>query len=319
MSNKLVNMVMHAKIDNSAEKFLLWVLADTMNDDGLGAWASQSYYAHLTSLTRQTVNQKLNSLIDKGLIVRKGYTNSGTVRYQMDTEAVQALVEVWGLCEVCGNVGVTHSDHWVPKSKGGVDDAWNRVELCPPCNYDKGEALPDVWLADREPILRQINDKLAELKSVSTETVSVKTETVSDLPTETITNPLEPTYVELQEDETPNEMQMELDNFLTGWKTCFPNKTQPRASTAIKKWKPRFKNEGFRSKWRQALWATKDLPWAHEEGWFKWQWFLHNNENYQKLLDGTFDFKMSQKGKISNEPAPRRKIDTSYTIPEEVE
>lgn len=95
--------------------------------------------------------------------------------------------------------------------------------------------------------------------------------------------------------------EVELDNFLIGWKTCFPNKPQPRASTAITKFKVRFKNEGFRANWRKALWATKDLDWAHEEGWFKWQWVLHNNENYAKLLDGTFDFKLGKDGKKPEE------------------
>jgi hypothetical protein len=150
-------------------------------------------------------------------------------------------------------------------------------------------------------VLSRIEKRLAELRGVGNFNEDVgnfnedvgKTDTKQYKQKETITE--EPVYVNLEDDETPNEMEMELDNFLRGWKTCFPDKAQPRRSSAIKKWKTRFKNERFRSMWRRALWETKDLTWAHNEGWFKWQWFLHNDENFEKLLDGTFDFKGGKK------------------------
>jgi hypothetical protein len=117
--------------------------------------------------------------------------------------------------------------------------------------------------------------------------------------------------VDDSQDGVPYEWQIELDNFLTGWKTCFPDKAQPRRSGMIRKWRTRFNDEGFRANWRQALWIAKDLTWAQKEGWFKWQWFLHNDENYEKILDGTFDFKENQTPQQVTQPARKVQADIS--------
>ena len=100
--------------------------------------------------------------------------------------------------------------------------------------------------------------------------------------------------------------EMEWDNFLKGWATCFPNKAQPRPTNpSLKsKFKTRMKNARFRATWRSALWLAKDMTWTHEEGWFKAEWILKNSDNIAKLLDGTFDFKMTQKKEVKAQKRP---------------
>jgi carboxypeptidase C (cathepsin A) len=103
----------------------------------------------------------------------------------------------------------------------------------------------------------------------------------------------------------PDEEMMEWLNFLRGWKISFPEKAQPKKSNTKlrRKFYARLKDAGFRAKWRSALWTAKEFPWAHKEGWFKAAWFLHNDDNFEKLLDGTFDFKNTEKKQA---PAAKR-------------
>jgi hypothetical protein len=105
----------------------------------------------------------------------------------------------------------------------------------------------------------------------------------------------EPSYID-DVGGVPDELEMEWDNFLRGWKTCFPKKAQPRpTNTALRsKFKTRMNNAYWRAQWRKALWVAKDWTWTHEEGWFKAEWVLKNSDNIAKLLDGTFDFKLNQ-------------------------
>jgi hypothetical protein len=115
----------------------------------------------------------------------------------------------------------------------------------------------------------------------------------------------EPTYVD-DIDGVPDERQMEWLAFLEGWKKSFPDKAQPRkTNTALRnKFYTRLKDEGFRAKWRSALWSSRNRQFLHDEGWFKAKWFLHNNDNYEKLLDGTFDFKEKQQKKTGHVTRP---------------
>jgi hypothetical protein len=101
----------------------------------------------------------------------------------------------------------------------------------------------------------------------------------------------------------PDERQIEWYAFLEGWRKCFPNKSQPlKSNTTLRnKFYTRLKDEGFRAKWREALWVSKDKQYLHDDGWFKAKWFVHNNDNYEKLLDGTFSFK--EKGQQVTQPA----------------
>jgi hypothetical protein len=116
----------------------------------------------------------------------------------------------------------------------------------------------------------------------------------------------EPTYID-DVGGVPSELDMEWDNFLKGWATCFPEKTQPRPSnTSLKsKFATRMKNSQWRTQWRTALWTAKDWDWAQEEGWFKVDWVLKNNDNIAKILDGTFDFKRKTHREAKEAPRPQ--------------
>ena len=117
----------------------------------------------------------------------------------------------------------------------------------------------------------------------------------------------EPTYID-DVGGVPDELEMEWDNFLGGWKRCFPDKIQPRRTNApLKtKFKTRMNNAQWRATWRSALWLAKDWDWAQEEGWFRADWILKNNDNIAKLLTGTFDFKLEEQRK--NAPVKRPKF-----------
>lgn len=38
------------------------------------------------------------------------------------------------------------ADHLIPKSKGGVDNNYNKRNCCSPCNSEKGSRYPESWL-----------------------------------------------------------------------------------------------------------------------------------------------------------------------------
>ena len=113
----------------------------------------------------------------------------------------------------------------------------------------------------------------------------------------------EPEYVN-DVDGVPDERQMEWIAFIAGWLECFPMKAQPRKSnTALRtKFYARLKDAGFRANWRSALWNNKGKRYLQKDGWFKAKWFVHNDDNYEKLLDGTFDFKEEQSKAPAKQP-----------------
>jgi hypothetical protein len=57
--------------------------------------------------------------------------------------------ETPGQCYWCGDdiSHGHHDDHIMPLSKGGSDDASNRVKTCQPCNNRKYKTHPLVWIA----------------------------------------------------------------------------------------------------------------------------------------------------------------------------
>ena len=47
---------------------------------------------------------------------------------------------------------------------------------------------------------------------------------------------------------------------------------------------------------------NKGKRYLQKDGWFKAKWFVHNDDNYEKLLDGTFDFKEEQSKAPAKQP-----------------
>ena len=77
---------------------------------------------------------------------------------------------------------------------------------------------------------------------------------------------------------------------LSQWKELFPSKPQPRPnnSTLQAKLKTRMKDPYFRDNWRLALDMVRDSRFCLEGGWFTLGWFLKNDDNWQKCLDGNY-------------------------------
>jgi hypothetical protein len=98
---------------------------------------------------------------------------------------------------------------------------------------------------------------------------------------------------------------------LETWKALFPEKPQPKAKTISDKLKARMKEPDFVDHWREALERGAKTRVLHEVGWFNLTFFLRNDENYQKVLDGWMDWKdeESRNGKkgVTVQDAPAKK------------
>ena len=73
----------------------------------------------------------------------------------------------------------------------------------------------------------------------------------------------------------------------------FPSKPQPRPTnkTLCKKLTTRLKEAEFRDTWIAAMTRASKSTWCNEGGWFTLDWFLKNDDNWRKCLDGNYDDK----------------------------
>lgn len=185
---------------------------------------------------------------------------------------------------------------------------FGRQTVSAKCSWLKDQGLLDwdtrpgnsnLYYVNEDALVEKRNpwfDKHKKDMSVRTTGVSGKpTGDVGDDDTSLKVTTIEPTYID-DVDGVPDELMMEWDTFLKGWAHYFPGKTQPRPGNAKlrNKFKTRMKGTQWRGTWKQAIKTASKLSWTHQEGWFKAEWVLHNDENIFKLLDGTFDFKGGQ-------------------------
>ena len=80
------------------------------------------------------------------------------------------------------------------------------------------------------------------------------------------------------------------------WGKLFPNKGQPRPGTASYRtsFARRWKEPDFRENWARALGRAAGSNYLQEKTqtkakWFCFQWFITNDSNWQKCLDGNYD------------------------------
>ena len=80
---------------------------------------------------------------------------------------------------------------------------------------------------------------------------------------------------------------------LSVWAEYFPNKPQPRANTkSIRgKWNTRIKDEHFRDNWKEALIISSKSRTLQSASWFNFNFFIKNDDNYQKMLDNWMAWK----------------------------
>jgi hypothetical protein len=90
---------------------------------------------------------------------------------------------------------------------------------------------------------------------------------------------------------------------LAAWRELFPKKPQPRPETKSLQSKAavRFKDTFFRENWRKALEKVSHSDFCLTGGWFDLGWFLKNDENWQKCLNGNYD-KPNGNGRTKPDP-----------------
>jgi len=100
-----------------------------------------------------------------------------------------------------------------------------------------------------------------------------------------------------------NHVRDFFDELAEAWKNYYPEKRQYKYETVKDKISARYKNKGFKEKWAEALRMSCNVNDLRSDGWFSFEYFIRNNTNYLKLLDGTFSFKNNHNGK--SQPPPR--------------
>ena len=91
---------------------------------------------------------------------------------------------------------------------------------------------------------------------------------------------------------------------------CFPDKPQPRATTQgyISRTKTRMKDAAFAEKWETALRRVGHSSLCHRSSWFDIEFFLKNDVNWEKCLNGKYDDD-KPKGR-DGRPRPKQKFVT---------
>lgn len=87
------------------------------------------------------------------------------------------------------------------------------------------------------------------------------------------------------------ELTKAIEEILNAWFELFPDKPQPRPTTYRSKIKTRLANPDFVGKWRKALESASKSPACQNESWFDFEFFIRNDENFQKMLDRWMEWK----------------------------
>lgn len=75
------------------------------------------------------------------------------------------------------------------------------------------------------------------------------------------------------------------------WRGLFPKKPRPRPGTMSirNKVRTRMKDKHFAGNWRASLERASKSTFLHKSPWFDFGWFVQNDNNYQKMLNGKYD------------------------------
>lgn len=92
------------------------------------------------------------------------------------------------------------------------------------------------------------------------------------------------------------------------WGEIFPKKPQPRPvnKTLQGKVKTRMSDHYFRGNWLQAMQRAGQSLFLHQSSWFDLGWFLKNDENWLKCLNGNYDEQLNGNGQHAATPTGRR-------------
>uniref|UniRef100_A0A6M3JPT3 Uncharacterized protein n=1 Tax=viral metagenome TaxID=1070528 RepID=A0A6M3JPT3_9ZZZZ len=91
--------------------------------------------------------------------------------------------------------------------------------------------------------------------------------------------------------DAPGESVSHYDEIRDLWISLFPDKPTPRKDngTLQGKVKTRMKSAFFRAEWASALQRAARSTFLSEGGFFDMGWFLKNDDNWQKCLNGNYD------------------------------
>lgn len=105
---------------------------------------------HIMNLAMKTIHgwgKKQSEAVCRSLIEKKHlYRHS---RRRIGNVPEQPRMRKSGFCAYCHRFTKRLTiDHIVPRSKGGSDEDWNRIDCCENCNLSKGDRDPVEWARD---------------------------------------------------------------------------------------------------------------------------------------------------------------------------
>ncbi|MBK8903466.1 MAG: hypothetical protein IPM53_19945 [Anaerolineaceae bacterium] len=108
----------------------------------------------------------------------------------------------------------------------------------------------------------------------------------------------------------------EVEAIFAAWERCFPGKPQPRRTAAQReKVRERLKSSHFRDSYETALTTAAQSPTLQSESWFSFDFFVKNEANYQKMLDGWMTWKdKQQNGAAANTASPAVTLDEAERL-----
>lgn len=111
-----------------------------------------------------------------------------------------------------------------------------------------------------------------------------------------------------QEQENPAPpaaaLKDEVEAIFAAWERYFPGKPQPRrTSVQREKVRDRLKSSHFQESYETALATAAQSPTLQSESWFSFDFFVKNEANYQKMLDGWMAWKDKQLNGAAPNPA----------------
>lgn len=126
--------------------------------------------------------------------------------------------------------------------------------------------------------------------------LDTETTTPSQSDQEPISEPsVEPTYVENDADGVPKEHIMVWHNILAMWREGMPTKSLPRESNTKlqRKVKARMKQMRFVEGIQVAIEVASQNPELVKDSWFQLEYLLRNDDNWRKVANHEFDWKIT--------------------------
>lgn len=136
----------------------------------------------------------------------------------------------------------------------------------------------------------------SELRGVYVEPTLIPTDAITQYNT-IQNNPIEDNLTESNDSlvvcETTKALtaQQLYQNVRDVWIELFPDKRTPRPTNKTLRGKvvTRMKDAHFREHWHDALIRASKSTFIDQSGWFDLDWFLKNDSNYEKCLNGKYD------------------------------